>query len=127
MKQRCEDESVPHYSRYGAKGIKVCPEWHSFDTFYKDMGERPKDMTLDRIDSKGGYNKANCQWSTPKQQARNVDRGCWIEGFGQKLRLVEWSERTGIASSTLRKRLTSGWNAEDILTKKVRKYAVSKR
>lgn len=30
MKRRCENPNMPNYKYYGAKGIKVCGEWHSF-------------------------------------------------------------------------------------------------
>jgi hypothetical protein len=35
------------------------------------MGCRPAGMTLDRIDNNGDYCKANCKWSTHKEQCAN--------------------------------------------------------
>lgn len=73
MKQRCYYPKGDYYHLYGGRGIKVCLEWRdSFSTFYKDMGERPKGLTLDRLDSNGDYSKANCKWSTPQEQSRNI-------------------------------------------------------
>ena len=50
MMARCYNENHTYYSYYGGKGITVCDEWHDFDTFCKDMGERPEGCSLDRID-----------------------------------------------------------------------------
>lgn len=121
MIQRCYDNKVPHYNRYGGKGITVCEEWrNSFEKFKEDMGERPLNKTIDRIDSSLGYFKENCRWLTPKEQAYNKKSGCFIEAFGQKLRLMEWAEKTGICWGTIRKRIFDlNWEPETALTKKV--------
>ena len=72
MKQRCNDPKSTQYRWYGARGIKVCPEWvNSFSQFLKDMGERPEGHTLDRIDTNGDYTFKNCRWATLKQQSDN--------------------------------------------------------
>lgn len=72
MIQRCTNPTNNRYYCYGARGIKVCERWlESFENFYKDMGERPKGMQLDRIDTNGPYNKENCRWVTPKQNSNN--------------------------------------------------------
>jgi len=46
-----------------------------FWNFLEDMGERPKDGSLDRSNNMLGYSKENCAWVTKKEQALN--RGCW--------------------------------------------------
>jgi len=73
MRQRCSNPNQPHYARYGGRGIKVCDEWNnSFEAFYRDMGDPPTlHHSIDRIDNEGPYEKANCKWSTPKEQAQN--------------------------------------------------------
>lgn len=61
-----------HSFYYKEKGISVCSEWvESFDNFYKDMGEKPEGLTLERIDNLKGYYKENCRWDTRSRQSSN--------------------------------------------------------
>jgi hypothetical protein len=75
MRRRCNDKKYVSYPFYGAKGIKVCPEWNhprtGFKRFLDDMGERPDGMTLDRRDVFGDYEPSNCRWATSEIQQKN--------------------------------------------------------
>lgn len=71
MFQRCYDKNHISYCNYGARGIKVCERWDDFENFLADMGERPENKTLDRINTNGNYEPSNCRWSTPSEQQRN--------------------------------------------------------
>lgn len=71
MKYRCNNPHYHQHNLYGGRGIKVCDRWLDFNNFLKDMGERPKNKTLDRIDNDGNYEPDNCRWATPKQQVYN--------------------------------------------------------
>jgi hypothetical protein len=68
MVYRCSNKKDKKYKYYGGRGIKVCPRWLSFEMFYKDMGERPKGTTLDRLNGNGNYEPKNCRWATDKEQ-----------------------------------------------------------
>lgn len=68
---RCTNPNKDGYESYGGRGIKVCDRWKTYANFYEDMGERPKGMTLDRIDTDGDYELSNCRWSTHHTQALN--------------------------------------------------------
>lgn len=75
MIQRCTNPKAKHYEYYGGRGVTFDPRWRDFKEFYKDMGSRPENTTLDK-DIKGGigckyYCKDNCIWATNAEQASN--------------------------------------------------------
>jgi hypothetical protein len=110
MRQRCNDKNNKHYNYYGGRGIKVCSEWNSFETFLQDMGERPDGHSIDRIDVNGDYCKENCKWSTAKQQARNRRNSIVIKIDEQSRDLSEWCDIYGISNNTVLERLKRGWD-----------------
>jgi len=67
MHDRCK--RAPSYL---ARGTHVCERWADFRNFLADLGPRPEEATLDRIDPYGNYEPGNCRWATRTQQARNV-------------------------------------------------------
>ena len=77
MRARCTNPRATAFDRYGARGIRVCARWRSFENFLRDMGERPVGRTLDRIDSDGNYTPKNCRWATRSEQERNKRSSRW--------------------------------------------------
>lgn len=71
MKSRCLNTKNPDYHHYGGRGITICSRWMNFENFLEDMGEKPPDLTLDRIDNNGHYEPGNCRWATKSQQMKN--------------------------------------------------------
>ena len=80
MWHRCFNEKRKCYKSYGGSGITVEEEsWlepspNGYLNFLKDMGKRPKDTSLDRIDGSKGYSKDNCRWACKRVQAVNTNR-----------------------------------------------------
>jgi hypothetical protein len=79
---RCYNKKHATYKHYGAKGITVSDEWKSFERFLDDMGPRPTDYQIDRIDSTKGYSKDNCRWLSKSENIkRQVTRIIDITGM----------------------------------------------
>ena len=114
MKERCANKKRPQFYLWGGRGISFCERWTLFENFLEDMGECPKGMSLDRVDTNGDYEPGNCRWATAKQQARNRRNNNLIRGKT----LSEWSEILGVKRSTLAQRLyVYGWSVDRVLSK----------
>ena len=101
MKSRCNNPNFPDYKHYGARGIFVSARWYNFAHFLADMGERPTNYTIERIDNNGPYAWWNCRWATRLEQAHNTRTNRRITWRGETLLLVDWSARFGISPATL--------------------------
>lgn len=118
MLDRCNKPGRNDAKSYYDKGITVCKRWqgkNGFINFYKDMGERPDGMTLDRIDVDGNYEPSNCRWATSKQQARNKTTNRQVTLKGETKTLQDWADEIGIRYDTLSWRLKNWNNEEKIL------------
>lgn len=101
MLRRCLDPlDERSYANYGGRGIVVCLRWMEFKNFYADMGDRPKGVSMDRIDHNGNYEPGNCRWASKREQARNMRSNVWI---GDELQ-IDVAARLGVHPSTVSRR-----------------------
>ena len=101
MVARCDNPNNKAYKYYGAKGIKVCEHWKSYENFLSDMGYRPSaEFSLDRIDTNKGYEKSNCRWATRSQQQKNKTTTKYYSNGVFTGTLVECATYLGITKNT---------------------------
>ena len=113
MINRCTCETSQSYKHYGGRGISICQEWlDSFHTFVKDMGERPKGASIDRINVNGNYEPSNCRWATRKEQQSNKRNNVLITYDGITKTLKAWSDELGVKSDTIKDRIESGYSLD---------------
>jgi len=110
MKSRCYDKNNSSYKNYGGRGIKVLDRWRKFENFYKDMGDKPKGKTLDRIDNDGDYKPENCRWATWKQQANNRRSCHFITINGIKKTIKDWSKYLNVNRRNIYRKFGEGWS-----------------
>lgn len=124
MVARCCNPGHTSYADYGGRGISVCESWRiSYEAFLHDIGRRPsKKHSLDRIDVNGNYCLENCRWATHTQQCRNRRSNTFVECFGERRTIVEWSEVTGLSRLLIANRLRAKWDAERALSEPPRKH-----
>jgi hypothetical protein len=125
MMSRCYDINCKDYRDYGGRGIRVCERWFKFENFYADMGDKPKDRSLDRKDNGGDYAPDNCRWATWKEQANNTRRNVWKEYKGDSRTISQWARLYNLPKQALWYRLSRpGWSIERALTTPVRGCSV---
>lgn len=94
MHNRCGNPQTDNWQWYGARGIRVCKEWSTFEQFQKDMGQPPSPQhQLDRIDPEGDYCIENCRWVLPYENSAN-----------QRLRVNNTSGVPGVSFDKVRNR-----------------------
>lgn len=120
MHSRLRYENYHARHRYADRGIKVCERWNDFQNFLKDMGERPVNTTLDRINNDGNYEPSNCRWATLREQASNQSSNVNLTYNGVTRTQEEWGRVTGFGGLTIYKRLKRGWSIEKALTEPLR-------
>jgi hypothetical protein len=110
MRNRCNNSNDEHWKNYGERGIKICDQWEDFSVFLKDMGIRPKNHTLDRIDVDGNYCPENCRWATVKTQCENKRNNVFFEYNGIKKTKTRWSKDLGIPFTSFSRMIKKfGW------------------
>jgi len=120
IKTRCLNKKEKDYKNYGGREILICKRWlNSFENFYKDMGDRPRGTSIDRINNNGNYCPENCRWITKKEQNLNKRNNKMITYKGETKCLSKWAEKFNINYFLLWKRLNRGWDINKIFNKSI--------
>lgn len=125
INNRCEKEKLWAYKYYGAKGIRVCPEWEKdFMSFYKwaTSNGYGEDLTIDRIDNNSDYSPENCRWVSRKVQANNRSFCKMIEYNGKVQTLMQWCEELNLNYKRVHSRMYKlGWTFEKAISSPVKR------
>lgn len=133
MKERCLNPKDKSYKNYGARGIKVCPDWvNNFKSFYDwamqngyDENAKTGKCTLDRIDNNGNYEPSNCRWVDNNTQQKNTRRNRLITYQNKTQCLTDWANELNIKFDVLKDRLGKlNWSVEKAFTTEVRKCRI---
>lgn len=114
------------HQSYVDRNITINEDWLLFENFFRDMGERPPNKTLDRIDNDKGYSKENCRWATLKEQSNNTRRTTYAIVDGEKIPFVIACEKFNVGISCARHRRSKGFTDEQIFKTPVTYHLASK-
>ena len=117
MIQRCTNPKSRKYSLYGGRGITVCDRWmKSFQVFYEDIGPRPENTSIDRLDGNKGYYKENCRWSNPREQLVNVRFFHQVIKYNNIVKTIEdWLSELNLDRSIFKSRVLRGLSFKEAL------------
>lgn len=128
MISRCRNTKHAAYKHYGARGIKVCERWNSFDLFLADMGRRPSSRhSIDRIDNNKGYEPTNCRWATRDEQARNRRSNVLVVFNGRPMTVVEAARESGLDQNLISFRRRNGWANDDLFLAPDKRRSLTRR
>ena len=88
--QRCTNPKRKEWKNYGGRGIRVCKRWLKFENFLEDMGIRPEECEIDRIENDGDYFMLNCHWVT---KIKNLRSSRHTKLNVSKVKDIKWSLR----------------------------------
>lgn len=116
MRFRCNNPNAAWYRIYGGRGIRVCEEWNSFESFqeWALANGYTDNLTIDRIDCNGHYCPENCRWATNIEQSNNKRNNRFVTAFGETKTLSQWAadRRSTVSRGSIEKRIRRGMSPE---------------
>jgi hypothetical protein len=111
MRARCLRKSSPQYPDWGGRGIKICEEWESFDSFYSWAISSGYDdrLSIERINVNGDYDPDNCKWATAKEQSVNRR---FVLKAPNGTPWCEIAKENGVPVTLMHGRIHDGWPVE---------------
>lgn len=124
MRQRCNNPNNPSYKYYGAKGVKICAEWDSFEVFQEWALKNgyKEDLTIERKNVYGNYEPSNCEWIPFKLQLRNRTDTPKLTYKGVTKPVIEWAEEYNLDVGLVRRRIRLGWDLDRVFNEKPYAY-----
>ncbi len=127
MVVRCTNPNAPDYERYGARGIRVCKRWLSFENFLSDMEPTFREgLTLDRKDNDLGYDPSNCMWVTKKENTNNRRTTRYLNTPWGRMTLLDAAKKSGLTPECLYMRTYKNWPNERLFEPVMNRAAVRK-
>lgn len=117
MMRRCHDVKFAAHELYGARGVEVCSDWHTYEAFrdWALANGYEATLTIDRFPNRSGnYEPTNCRWATWNEQARNKDATIEIEYRGARRSLPEWCEVLSLPYSRTKMRFYEGLPLDEV-------------
>lgn len=121
MRDRCNNPNAINYENYGARGIKVCPEWDNkkdgyinFKAWALENGY-DQGLSIDRKDNNFGYDPSNCRWVNYKVQNNNQRKTVFATVGRYTLPIAIWAEITNNDKNLIYRRIKSGWSYKDAI------------
>lgn len=100
------------------QGRHIDPSWcgpDGFENFYRDMGDRPDNTSIERIDNNAGYSPNNCKWGTKEEQANNTSITVMVTHNGKTQSINQWCAELGIQYAMVKQRRRRGMTLEQAL------------
>ena len=128
MKTRCYDINSKDYKYYGERGIYICDEWITGNTFpfieWALLNGYEKGLQIDRIDNNKPYSPENCRFVTRVENMRNqrTNRSVKYRGeiFSTINGLIESKIIDVLSRESIRSRIKRGWDIEKAIDTPIR-------
>lgn len=103
----------------GYEHVEIAPEWMDFRIFFRDMGECPSGLTIERLKNSKGYEPGNCIWATAEAQMNNQNKSIRILVSGKWITMREACSVLGLTLGQVQAKCVKG----EILKKRLKDIA----